>query len=422
MIMKLFINASLPTSSSAFKKVNILFDEKIQKITTNPIELEEPIEETDLSGKIILPGAVDAHCHIIQSHDPSQEIAQITRLALLGGWTTLGELSYFSPLPIYDVRDLKFHQKIVDAASYVDMSIWGNVEIEYYPYHAENAMDLWTKGALGLAVFNPSPNDTLIELSFTEIMDLFLDVYESDIAFSFQGWDQENHAEISFEAQKDAIRKILRRMQENPIHIPRVSSWQTVEFINTISKRSDISFSVNMLDLMSLYIEGFNLPRHHEFEENKDLLHELIRTGKLYMVSHNASYSDQGDIIFAAESPQPFAYSYLWMLSELWKQRKVSLANVIKLCSENSAKRLGVWPQKGCLEAGSDADFVIYNPQENTKVQLPDGQEMELSGSFESVWQKGRQTVENGQILERRGAYLPRMFTPKRRHNKTTWI
>ncbi|MCB5229454.1 MAG: amidohydrolase family protein [Candidatus Cloacimonetes bacterium] len=421
--MKLFINALLPTSSAAFKKVHLLFDETIHKVSVQPLELEEPYEEIDLGGKIVLPGAVDAHCHIVDSIDPTPAISQISRFALLGGWTTIGELSYQSQMPIFDYQDLRLMQSFLDDSSYVNIPLWGNVEIENYPYHAENALDLWTKGALGLAIFSPSPNESLSGMSFTEIMDLFLDVYTSDTAFLFQGWDQELHKSPSFEAQQDAIKKILRRMQENPIHIPRVASWDTIEFLNGISKRSDISFSLNILDIMALFDEELDLPRHHDLLENKALLWELIRTNKIYILSNNAApNASPDDIIFGTEEAQMLSYSYIWLLAELWKKRKVPLATVIKMCSENAAKRLGVYPQKGCINAGADADFVIYDPQGTTEVTFPDGRDGTLPGRIESIWMNGEKVLQDGEILMRKGAYLPRRDTPKRRHNRSTWI
>jgi len=212
-------------------------------------------------------------------------------------------------------------------------------------------------------------------------------------------------------------------MQENPIHVPRVGAWATIEFINTISKRSDISFSVNVTDLMALFGE-IRFPRaRHDFEENKELLFELIRTNKLYMISNNAvTDPEQGDLIYRGEASATMSHSYLWMLSELWKKRKVPLGTVIRMCGENAAKRLGIYPMKGCLENGSDADLVVYDPNGSTLMPLPEGGSMELSGRIESVWLRGELVVRDGEILDRRGAYLARSNTPKRRHNHTTWI
>ena len=157
-------------------------------------------------------------------------------------------------------------------------------------------------------------------------------------------------------------------------------------------------------------------------EEKQELIH-LVRTNKLYTVSHNAGICDEEqEPLFACEAPDLMPYSYLWMLSELWKKRRVPLATVIKMVSENPAKRLGIYPEKGCIAVGSDADFVILDPTVNTIMPLNDHQEMELEGHIDSVWIKGEMAVEMGEILERRGGYLPRMHTPRRRHNKRSWI
>lgn len=63
--MKLFINASLPTSSAAMKRVNVLFDRQIIKISQDDITSEEEPQVIDLKGKILLPGAIDAHSHLL---------------------------------------------------------------------------------------------------------------------------------------------------------------------------------------------------------------------------------------------------------------------------------------------------------------------------------------------------------------------
>jgi len=76
--MKLFTNVSLPTTSAAFKRVNVLFNETIIKISSDEIQSDELPEVIDLKGKILLPGGVDAHSHII-----TDKIQKKTFLTLL---------------------------------------------------------------------------------------------------------------------------------------------------------------------------------------------------------------------------------------------------------------------------------------------------------------------------------------------------
>jgi len=82
--MKLFTNASLPTSSTAFKKVNILFDDIIRKITPNPIEPEEPVEVIDLAGKIRPALTVIDAVRILTNNGPTGgNLADVTKLDTL---------------------------------------------------------------------------------------------------------------------------------------------------------------------------------------------------------------------------------------------------------------------------------------------------------------------------------------------------
>lgn len=419
--MKLFLNASLPTSSTALKRVNLLFDQQIKKISVDEIETEEEPEIIDLKGRILLPGAIDIHSHLLaKKKNLPQDLTKATKSAIKGGWTTLAEMSYHSDTPIFDTGDLKKNIAALKGNIHTDMALWANVDVGDYPYYAESAQELWSKGVVGIALMSPTPNENIPQMSFTEIMDLFMDIYESDTEFSFQGYDVDNHDFYTFDSQRDGIKKILRRMQENPIHIPRVSSYLTIEFINTISKRSDISFAVNMMDLMGwLEPQAFSSPWACDFHEHNDLLYELLRTKKLYLLSNSCSGIAAENELFAGNSPELMEYSYLWVLSELWKARKIPLSTCIKMTSENPAKRLGIYPQKGRIDLGADADFVVYNPEATTTITSPKDVQVELRGAIESVWLRGEKQEPDSKP---QGAFVCRKNSPKRRHNKSSWV
>ena len=425
--MKLLRSVSLPTSSTALKRVNVLFEDKIIKLSTDDIEVEEDVEIIEAKGLLMLPGAIDPHTHILtQDSENASDLSRFTKIALEGGYTTLAELSYHTPNPIFSNRALKKKIAMIDANSFTSLALWGHIDMGDYPYHSESAQEIWGKGVVGISLAVPSPNPKIADISFTEIMDLFLDIYESDTSFAFQGYDYENFQEFNPTAQLEAIKKILRRMQENPIHIPRISSFPTIEFINSVSKRSDISFALSLIDMMALYNPDiFETPFNCDFAEFADLLFELLRTNKIYLFSNCAApETDNPDYceLFGGCDPEIMSYSYLWVLSELWKKRKIPLATCIKMTSENAAKRLGIYPEKGSLDPGADADFVLYDPETTTIIKGNNGKTMELTGGFKAVYLKGNKVAGENSTTLKQGSFLARSTNPKRRHNHTTWI
>jgi dihydropyrimidinase len=42
---------------------------------------------------------------------------------------------------------------------------------------------------------------------------------------------------------------------------------------------------------------------------------------------------------------------------------RISVADWVRLCAEAPASTFGLFPRKGCLRAGSDADVVVWDPE-----------------------------------------------------------
>ena len=56
------------------------------------------------------------------------------------------------------------------------------------------------------------------------------------------------------------------------------------------------------------------------------------------------------------------------MLSEGVNKGKISLPRCVELCSENPAKAFGLYPKKGVLKVGSDADLVLVDLKKKQKI------------------------------------------------------
>ena len=103
---------------------------------------------------------------------------------------------------------------------------------------------------------------------------------------------------------------------------------------------------------------------------------------------------------------------------------KFSLNRWVELCCTNPAKLFGVYPQKGTLAPGSDADIVVWDPDAthtisaaahhmNTDYNLYEG--MEVTGMPSVVLSRGRVLVQDGQWKGEAGAGR---FVPRRRFLK----
>jgi dihydropyrimidinase len=98
---------------------------------------------------------------------------------------------------------------------------------------------------------------------------------------------------------------------------------------------------------------------------------------------------------------------------------KFSVNRWVELISLNPAKMFGLYPKKGTLEVGSDADIVIWNPgKEHTisatthhmRVDYSMYEGMKVVGNADTVISRGEIIVAHNEWLGRpgRGRYLKR--------------
>ncbi|VBB06682.1 metal-dependent hydrolase [Lucifera butyrica] len=103
---------------------------------------------------------------------------------------------------------------------------------------------------------------------------------------------------------------------------------------------------------------------------------------------------------------------------------RIGLNQFVALTSTNAAKLFGLFPRKGTIAAGSDADIIVWDPAPRTtitaagqrqRVDYTPYEGFELAGRVRHVFLRGRQVVEGGRLKESPcGKYLSRRsFTGK---------
>ena len=103
---------------------------------------------------------------------------------------------------------------------------------------------------------------------------------------------------------------------------------------------------------------------------------------------------------------------------------RISVNRWVELISTNPAKIMGMWPQKGQIAEGSDADIVVFDPSKSWTVRWQDlhmstqyncWDGWELTGKVRDTVLRGSVLVENEQFVGSKtgGRFVPRTLLPE---------
>jgi dihydropyrimidinase len=93
-------------------------------------------------------------------------------------------------------------------------------------------------------------------------------------------------------------------------------------------------------------------------------------------------------------------------------ENRISLNRFVELTSTAAAKMFGMFPKKGTIAVGSDADIVIFDPSGETKfgvehehmnVDYSSYEGWTVKGKVETVLSRGRVVIENGEHTGKQG-------------------
>jgi dihydropyrimidinase len=87
---------------------------------------------------------------------------------------------------------------------------------------------------------------------------------------------------------------------------------------------------------------------------------------------------------------------------------RISLNRMVELLSTNPAKLFGLYPRKGTIAVGSDADIVVFDPERKVTISAATHHSKsdynlfegtEVTGSPEVVLLRGNVLVENDELV-----------------------
>lgn len=407
--MKLIKNALIYDKKSGKEiMADILYDTKIRK--TGSIETEDDYEILDLAGKLLVPGCLDAHVHFNDPGFTHHETFETgSRAAITGGITTIVDMPCTS-LPAVTSKD-NLYKKLnaIAPKALVDYAFWGGIPGNDFPLDPKKVLDLWNEGVVGFKMYTISGMDSYRAVSYDDIKEAFEKVPE--VLFAFHAEDAEvikiALSKYSTEdqakpetyvhtrpvaAEDVAVSNILAQNHNNHIHFVHISSKIAAQKIITLwEDGADVSFETCPQYLQFTSADFPNLLGRLKtappvkFEEDREYLREVLKSGRVDFITTDHAGSDwktEKDLEDFSKVYNGIPGTQLmipYLFSEFYLKEKVELGTMIKLVSENPAKRYGFYPQKGSLNIGTDADFTIIDLK---KKMLVDEQKLESIGKY----------------------------------------
>lgn len=100
------------------------------------------------------------------------------------------------------------------------------------------------------------------------------------------------------------------------------------------------------------------------------------------------------------------------LFSEGVNKGKISLNKFVEVTSTNAAKIFGMFPKKGCIAVGSDADIIIFDPNEehtlsatthHMNVDYSGYEGWKVKGKTKTVVMRGKVAIDNNELKVKKG-------------------
>jgi len=396
--MYIIKNAKI-VESKELKEVTILIEAgKIKQIISGNNITTSIEKEIDAKGNIVFPGFIDPHVHF---DDPGfterEDFETGTRSAAAGGITTIIDMPCTSIPPVTNGQNFDYKLNIVKPKAYVDFAFWGGVtpeQVESEEYK-KSLKELKNRGIVGVKFYTISGMELYPRMSVPEMdkafgaakeldlvcavhaEDYYLVDYYSHLMQEMGREDPESWSEgRTYEAEPEAIWSVvgITKKVGNKLHIVHLSTKEGLDIIRWAKAQGVDATTETCPQYLVFTTEDFKkqgsvlkIAPPLRKEEDKEELWKGLKDGSIDFICTDHA---------AGKYPEEKSFSNIWknyagipgtqlavqtMLHYGYHQGRLTLGEIQKLMSENTAKRYGLYPQKGIIKVGGDADFTIVD-------------------------------------------------------------
>ena len=419
-------------------------------------------KEIDATNRIVAPGGVDPHAHIEQMSGGgllnADSFESATTAAAFGGTTTVisfaaQHVGMALDHVVAGYHDLADRGAVIDYAFHMILADPSELTLKTH------VPKLVREGHASIKVFMTYDR---IKLDDEQILDVLVTARDNG---AFVCVHAENHGMISFMSKRllanglttpsafwmshprlaevDAIQRLVAMSQlvDQPIMVFHVSTAESADVVRRARADGVKLFAETCPHYLLLTADDIDKPG---LEGAKWMCSPPLRTSSDQAALWQALANDDIQVVSSDHAPYRFDASgklnagpnptfkqianglpglevrLPLLFDAALSQGRLGLERFVELTSTNPAKLYGLYPKKGALAIGADADIVIWNPAKAMSLSAAAMHDRAgytpyegrvLKGSPETVLSRGRVAVQDGSMHAAPGSgrFLPRV-------------
>ena len=415
------------------------------------------VERVDCSGRLLLPGGVDVHTHLdspMMGTTTSDDFETGTRAAACGGTTTLVDFAMqgqgeklLESLDKHRAKaqgraaiDYGFHMCVTDlydgaTDEFTEIMQTGVTSFKVFMAYRGTLMlhdgalfdVLRESGRLGGQVCVHAENGDVI------------DRLAADLVAAGKTGPGSHEISRPPSTEIEAVRRAIQiaRMADSPIYFVHLSTEGAVEAVAEARAKDRAVAGETCTHYLTLDRSLYDAPGFEaakvvltpplRTEEHRAALWRGLRAGTLGVVSSDhcpfclEEKRRLGEADFRAipNGGPGVEHRMIVMYAEGVRKNQISLEKFVDLTATAPARQFGLFPTKGAIVSGADADIVVLDPNGTTTISAQtQNQRMDytpyegwtLPGAIEAVYSRGEEVARGGKYVGAggRGRFLAR--------------
>lgn len=441
-------NGRIVTAVDDYRADILIEDEQISVIGKK-LEMEAD-KVIDASGKLVIPGGIDPHTHMelpFGGTSSSDDFFTGTRAAAFGGTTTIIDFAVQNKGESMLLGADKWHKK-AEGKAVIDYG-FHLITTDFEDKNKAEMFQLMDEGITSFKLFMAYPGVFLSDdatiframsaagergglvcmhaengIVINEIIKKFKE--QGRLAPKYHALTRPTIAEA--EGVHRAI--ALAEMAETPVYIVHLSCSDALNQVRQARDRGIPAFAETCPQYLFLSIDDYGdgwdgakyvmTPPLREKHNHADLWKGLkmddlqcIATDHCPFCMKDQKELGRDDFSLIPNGAPGVEYRMEIIYNGGVVENRISLNRFVELTSTAAAKMFGMFPKKGTIAVGSDADIVIFDTEKEHVFTL-ENQHMnvdycayegkKIKGKVETVLSRGRVVIENGECLVEKGS------------------